>query len=102
MSRVKDPVPLALPLSPSTPIDCLRSMLDCQGPYKTFDITARIALLVGAALSYANDPRPVRLAGSSYADTYTRLENLVHDIISTAEAGTDSYTYCESAALAVM
>ncbi|KAF2194385.1 hypothetical protein K469DRAFT_650145 [Zopfia rhizophila CBS 207.26] len=102
LSSVNDPVPLALPLSPNSNAKCLASVLDSKGPYRSFDISSRVALLIGAALGYANDPRPIRLAGSTYGDTYNRMEILVRELIFTNKNGPDPYTFCESTALAVI
>jgi hypothetical protein len=75
---------------------------DLSEPRRSFDVTSRVALLLGAALGYANDPRPARLAGSTYCDTYDRIENLVRDLIGKGkDTRQNSYTYCESTSLAV-
>jgi hypothetical protein len=53
------------------------------------------------ALGYVNDPLPNWLAGSTYNDTYSQVEELVRHLIYTNRTGSDSYLYCESTSLAI-
>ena len=95
-------MPLALPLNPASDAECLASLLAMNGPHRSFDISSRVALLIGTALGHANNPRPTRLAGSTYKDADNRMKQLVRELIYTNKDGLSTYTYCESTALAVM
>jgi hypothetical protein len=101
LSSLTNPMPLVLPPNLGLNIDCLAMSLSSAGPNRSFDVSSRVALLIGKALGYANDPRPIRLAGSTYGDIYNEMEELVRKLICAANTGPDSYTYCESTSFAV-
>lgn len=69
-------------------------------PKRSFDVSSRVALSIGTAVAYSNDPRPIRLAGSTYDDTYNQTEKLVCELVGIAKTGPDAYLYCESTSLA--
>ncbi|KUJ21699.1 uncharacterized protein LY89DRAFT_380697 [Mollisia scopiformis] len=101
LSSLTDPLPSVLPPHFGPHTDCLFSFLDSNEQKRSFDVSSRAALHLGIALSYANDPRPVRLAGSTYSDTYCRTERLVRDLLCAPRTAPDSYTYCEGTSFAV-
>lgn len=101
LSSLTDPMPLVLPPNFNVNTQYITPFLNSSGPRTSFDVSSRVALVIGKALGYANDPRPIRLAGSTYNDTYDLLEKVVRDLICTAKTGLDSYTYCESTSFAV-
>ncbi|KAF2232698.1 hypothetical protein EV356DRAFT_534420 [Viridothelium virens] len=102
LSSVNDPMPLALPLSAVSNVKSLAAFLDIEESDRSFDLSSRVALVIGTALGYANDPRPTRLAGSTYEDTENRMQSLVRELVCSSKNGSNAYTYCESTALAVI
>ncbi|KAI9712787.1 MAG: hypothetical protein M1820_001409 [Bogoriella megaspora] len=102
MSSVNDPMPLVLPLNLASNDKRLTSILDVKAPHRRFEVSSRVALLIGTALGHANDPRPIRLTGSTYRDIDNRMEILVRELVWASKDELDTYTYCESTALAVI
>ena len=100
LSSLNGPVPLLLPPNLNSDAECLASLFDSNAAYRSFDISSRVALVIGAAVGYANEPRSARLGGSTYSDTYDRLEILVRDLIRSAMTGPDSHVFCEGTLLA--
>ncbi|KAL9087669.1 MAG: hypothetical protein Q9165_006593 [Trypethelium subeluteriae] len=92
LSSVNDPMPLALPLRAASNAGCLASFLNIGEPSRSFDLSSRVALVIGTALGYANDPRPTRLVGSTYEDTETQMESLVRELVCSSNKGSSAYT----------
>lgn len=101
LSGHTDPTPLVLPPHSRVNAECLASFLNSSELKRSFDVSSRVALLLGMALGYVNDPLPNWLAGSTYNDTYSQVEELVRHLIYTNRTGSDSYLYCESTSLAI-
>jgi hypothetical protein len=93
-------VPLALPINLPADVD-YTSLPDTHLDHHSFYISAKVALALGAAVSYANGPQPTRLGGSTYLEIYNHLETLVRDLIHAAKTGRDSYHFCQATSLAV-
>lgn len=68
---------------------------------RSFDVSSRVAALIGHALAFTIDPQTVQLTGLMYSDAYGNLEKLVNDLMCNAKTGPDSYIYCESTTLAL-
>jgi hypothetical protein len=100
LSSLNTPVPLLIPPEPTYDTDCLEFNFDSKAAYRSFEISSRVALAVGAAIGCANEPRPAALAASTYGNTYDRMETLVRNLISSAKTVADSHVFCEGTLLA--
>ena len=100
LSSLDRSVPLVLPANLTSNVESIPSGLDSNVAYQNFYISSKVALAVGAAIDYANRPRPSPLGVSTYHDIYDRMESLVSELIMAAETASDSYVFCEATSLA--
>jgi hypothetical protein len=100
LSCLNDPVPLLLPPSPQSDAEFYLSVIDSKSVYRSFDISSRVALVMGAAVGYANAPRPDQLGLPTYNDMYDQMKNLVQELLHSSKTVQDSHVFCESTLLA--
>ncbi|KAE9375214.1 hypothetical protein N431DRAFT_463313 [Stipitochalara longipes BDJ] len=100
LSSLTNPMPLVLQPHLGFDTESPASYLASSRAKRSFDVSSRVALLIGTAVVYSNDSRSIRLAGSTYINICNQIEQLVRDLICMAKTGPDSYIYCESTSLA--
>lgn len=76
--------------------------MQSDGTYQSFDVSSRVALVIGPALDYVSYSHRRPTASSIYDHLYCTLEALVGELVGTATVPPDTYTYCESTTLLVL
>ena len=106
MTSDMDPVPSVLlaPVEPSLSFEGLAALLSRPDQACKFELSSRVAFLVGGALSFVNEAnrRIQTQSTSDYEGLCARMEPLVSMLVNMRNVHGDALTYCENAGLAIV